>query len=122
MRYETRGYYLEIPDNLTWVMGCKGRDRDVRILMLTEEDEDCSGLLASLKLYKKGPRNRENTEKVGTLTDHEGISWQMYAVYGEEGSCSEENEDLYWRLVDRLWLVFESVRPQDGYQWERAHD
>ncbi|MBQ1877329.1 MAG: hypothetical protein II161_00800 [Erysipelotrichaceae bacterium] len=119
MKYETKGYFLEIPDNLTGVMGCKGRDKDVRVLMLTEED--CSGLLASLKLYKKGPRNRDNTEKVGTLTDPEGTIWQLYAVYGEEGSCSEENEDLYWRLVDRLWLVFESIRPQEGYHWERNH-
>ena len=120
MRYDTRGYYLEIPANLTGVMGCKGRDKDVRILMLTEEEG--SGLLAALKLYKKGPRNTENTEKVGILTDPEGISWQMYAVYGEEGSCSEENDDLYWRLVDRLWLVYESIQPQDGYRWERAHE
>lgn len=37
-----------------------------------------------------------------------------------EGAVSEMNEDLYWRLRDRLWSIFDSIEAADGYSWEKA--
>ena len=35
-------------------------------------------------------------------------------------ATAETREDLYWRLRDRLWQVFDSIEPADGYSWEKA--
>ena len=119
MRYQTKQYSLEIPDNLVGVMGCSKKGNNVVIRLLREEDTEHSGILVTLKLLKRITKNMENRELIGTVMNEQGARWQMIAVYGEEGSCSEENEDLYWRLMHRLYLVYESINPVEGFYWKR---
>ena len=88
------------------------------LVLLCEESPGCSGLLASLKCLKhKVSKPDEYTELLGSLHRADGESRFLYAVYGREGTVSEENEDLYWRLRDQLCLVFESLCPADGLSW-----
>ena len=89
--------------------------------LLREEDPACSGLLLSLKcVRRRTPAPDEYTELLGRLSAGDGTSRFLYAVYGREGAVSEMNEDLYWRLRDRDWELFESICPAEGFLWQPA--
>ena len=122
MRYQTKQYSLEIPDNLVGVMGYSKKGNNVVIRLLWEDGMEHSGILTTLKLLKRIPKNMENREMIGVLRNEEGTQWHLIAFYGEEDSCSEENEDLYWRLMDRLFLIYQSIAPASGYFWQRTGD
>ena len=63
----------------------------------------------------------DGTEFLGTLVPaNGGGNLYLYALYGAEGSCGEENADLYWRLVDKMPLVFRSIQAAEGYTWKGA--
>ena len=116
MRFSTELYDFELPDKWNGIVGVKKRGRNADIVILREKGSGHSGLLAGLRcLKRKASKPDDGKELIGTLTDGDGGTLYLYAVYGREGSVGEENEDLYWRLRDRLRQVFESIRPAGGY-------
>ena len=115
MRFSTELYYFDLPGKWDGIVGVKKRGRTADIVLLWEKGTGHSGLLASLRcLKRKASKRDDDKELLGTLTDCDGGTFYLYAAYGREGSVSEENEDLYWRLRDRLWQIFESIRPAGG--------
>lgn len=128
------------------LIGVKRGPRRADIVLLAEADPACSGILVSLRCRRTKIRRPDDcTELLGTLkrsassdasvrrpdaipvsgTASDGAAdgparLFVYAVYGREGAVSEMNEDLYWRLRDRLWQVFDSIEAADGYSWEKA--
>ena len=118
MQITEEWYSFEIPDRLKELLGVRKRRNCIDLILLQEEDHSCSGLLVSLKCLKRRHAQLDDyTELLGRLTSENGDSRYLYAVYGKEGSVSEENEDLYWRLRDKLCLVFDSISPSDGKTW-----
>ncbi|MBP5153548.1 MAG: hypothetical protein ILP12_00880 [Lachnospiraceae bacterium] len=119
MRITADGYSFEIPDKWKDLAGARRKGRRTDLVLLWEEEPGCSGLLASLRCRKRRiSRPDEYTELLGRLTGADGEVRYLYAVYGREGCVSEANEDLYWRLRDQLWKVFESVQPAEGCVWQ----
>ncbi len=120
MRFSAGRYFFEIPDKWKDIAGVRRKGARVDIVLLWEEEPGCSGLLASLKCLKRRIAKPDgDTELLGRLLGEDGGTLYLYAVYGKEGAVSEANEDLYWRLRDRLWEVFESVCPAEGYSLEK---
>ena len=118
MRITEDWYSFELPERWRGLVEVRKRSRRVDLVLLCEESPGCSGLLASLKCLKhKVSKPDEYTELLGSLHRADGEGRFLYAVYGREGTVSEENEDLYWRLRDQLCLVFESLCPADGLSW-----
>ena len=112
MRITEEQYTFELPERWNGLVGVRKRDRRVDLVLLGEEEPGCSGLLVSLKcLKRKISKPDEYTELLGMLDGEDGQHRYLYAVYGREGAVSEMNEDLYWRLRDQLWKVYESIRP-----------
>lgn len=112
-------YSFEIPDRWKGLVGVIRKGNRVDLVLLWEEDPNCRGLLVSLKCLKhKRAKPDEYTELLGKLSDENGEHRYLYASYGREGVVSEVNEDLYWRLRDQLCLVFDSLRPTEGYSRE----
>ena len=121
MKISSERYSFEIPDKWKEMVGAKTKGNRTDIVLLWDEEYGCSGLMVSLRcLKRKKNAPDEYTELIGTLTGESGGKWFLYAVYGQEGAVSEANEDLYWRLRDQLWKVFESIRPNDGYSFNGA--
>lgn len=119
MKITADRYSFEIPEHWKELVGVRKRGRRVDIYLLREEDPDCSGLLVSLKCLKREVSKPDAyTELRGRLIGAEEETWLLYAVYGQEGAVSEENEDLYWRIRDQLWMVFDGLRPAEGYRWQ----
>ncbi len=113
-------YCFEIPERWKEIVGARKRGRHVDVVLLWEENPGCSGLLVRLRCLKRRIRTPDDyTELLGTLSCGENTFF-LYAAYGKEGSVSEENEDLYWRLRDQLYLIFDSITPLSGCQWQRA--
>ncbi len=118
MRITEDWYSFELPEHWRGLVEVRKRSRRVDLVLLCEESPGCSGLLASLKCLKhKVSKPDEYTELLGSLHRADGEGRFLYAVYGREGTVSEENEDLYWRLRDQLCLAFESLCPADGLSW-----
>ncbi len=114
-------YSFEIPERWKELVGAKKKSSRIDLILLWEEEPGCSGLLVSLKcLKRKKSKPDEYTELLGTLSREDGTCSYLYAVHGQEGAVSEKNEDLYWRLRDQLWMVFESLSPEEGYSWQPA--
>ena len=146
MKYSGERYSFEIPDRFKDLIGVKRGPRRADIVLLAEDDPACCGILVSLRCRRTRIRRPDDcTELLGTLKrsassdasvrrpDALPVSGAasdgaadgparlfVYAVYGREGAVSEMNEDLYWRLRDRLWSVFDSIEAADGYSWEKA--
>ena len=140
MKYSGERYSFEIPDRFKDLIGVKRGPRRADIVLLAEDDPACSGILVSLRCRRTRIRRLDDfTEFLGTLTGSAGAQpdpgappsardgngggpgrFFLYAAYGREGAVSEMNEDLYWRLRDRLWQVFDSIEAADGYSWEKA--
>ncbi len=117
MRLETRRFSFELPDNLCDIVGVTERRNAVTFRLLWEEER--SGVIAVVKALKRKPSaNAGEYEFIGRLTDPEGQSLGLYSFYGEEGACGEENADLYFRLCDRMYNVYKSIRPAPGFLWE----
>ena len=119
MRITEEWYSFELPERWRELVGVKNRGRRVELVLLREEAPGRSGLLAGLKCVKRkasGPDG--HTELLGSLRREDGEYRFLYAVYGQEGVVSEENEDLYWRLRDQLCLVFDSLRPARQCIWQ----
>lgn len=111
MQIITEYYSFELPERWRDLVSVVKKSRRVDLVLLWEEDTGCSGLLASLKCLKRRiSRPDEYTEFLCKLSYESGEDRYIYAAYGREGAVSEENEDLYWRLRDQLWMVFESIR------------
>ena len=123
MKCSAGRYSFEMPDKWKDMVGVRRKGVRTDLFLLWEEEPGCSGLLASLRC-RKGKRSvpGEDAELLGALLGGDGDVRYLYAVYGREGSVSEANEDLYWRLRDRLWQVFESIRPAEGYLWRSGQD
>ncbi len=112
-------YSFEMPERWGDLVGVRRRGSRADLVLLREEEPGCEGLLVSLKcLKRRKAKPDEYTELLGILSGGEGERRYLYAAYGQEGTVSEVNEDLYWRLRDQLWTVFESIRPAEGYGWE----
>ena len=109
-----RFYAFEMPDNWQGIVRVRTRGSCTSFYLI---DEDKDGLIAALKLLKRKPA--AESELIGKLTMADGTVRNLYAVYGTEGACSEDNADLHWRLVDRMYNVYVSIKPNEGYQWER---
>ncbi len=108
-------YSFELPEHWRELVDVRKKKNRVDLLLLRENTPGCSGLLASLKCTKRRiPKPDEYTELLSSLSRTGGEGRFLYAVYGREDVVSEENEDLYWRLRDQLFLVFESIRPAEG--------
>ena len=119
MRITAKWYSFEMPERLKGLVGVRKRGVRTDLFLLREEDPACSGLLVSLKCLKRKVLKPDDfTELVGRLIREDGECRYLYAVYGREGAVSEENEDLYWRLRDQLWQVFESLCPAEGIEWQ----
>ena len=121
MRIETKEYAFELPERWKGLVGVKRTKNRTNLLLLREEDPACSGLLFYLKCVKR-PLSKpdEYTGLLGFLREESsGERRFLYVVYGREGAVSEENEDLYWRLRDRDWQLFESIRPAEGWRFDR---
>lgn len=116
MRITKELYSFEIPERWHGLVGVRKKGCRTDFILLREEDPSCSGLLASIRCLKRGIKKLDDyTEYLGRIDGPDGERRYLYAAYGREGSVSEENEDLYWRLRDQLCLVFDSLRPGDGY-------
>ena len=112
-------YSFEIPERWANLVGAIKKKSRVDIVLLWEADTGCSGILVSLKCLKhKIKKPDEYTELLGILNSEAGDRRFLYASYGREGAVSEGNEDLYWRLRDQLWMIFDSINPADGYNWQ----
>ncbi len=112
-------YSFELPGRWKDLVGVIRKDDCVDLVLLWEEDSRRRGLLVSLKcLKRRRAKTDEYTELLGELSGENGEHRYLYAAYGREGAVSEVNEDLYWRLRDQLWSVFDSLRPTEGYGWE----
>ncbi len=121
MTIPAEGYSFDLPEQYRGLVGVRKRGARRDLILLREEDPCRSGLLASLKCRKRRiPEPDEYTEFLGTLRGDDGTVRFLYAAYGREGAVGEENEDLYWRLRDRLWQVFESIRPAEGFTFQGA--
>ncbi len=121
MKITEEKYSFGIPERWHELVGARKRTSRTDLVLLWEEEPGCSGLLVSLKcLKRKKSKLDEFTEFLGTLSSKDGTHWFLYAAYGQEGAVSEANEDLYWRLRDQLWMVFESLSPEEGYSWQPA--
>ena len=119
MRIAEDMYSFEMPDRWKGLVGVIRKDSRVDLVLLWEKAPGCKGLLVSLKCLKhKRTKPDEYTELLGKLSGKDGEHRYLYAAYGREGTVSEDNEDLYWRLRDQLWMVFDSLRPTEGYSWE----
>ena len=119
MRITAKWYFFEMPERLKGLIGVRKTGGRVDLVLMQEEDPACSGLLVSLKCVKrKVSKPDDQTELLGTLTRKDGECRFLYAVYGREGAASEENEDLYWRLRDKLCLIFGSLCPAEGIEWQ----
>lgn len=104
---------FELPERWKDLVGVKRKGAWTDLCLLWEENPGCSGLLVRLKcLKRKAARLDEYTEYLGRIRVSDGKTRFLYASYGQEGCVSEDNEDLYWRLRDQLWMVFESIRPE----------
>ncbi|MBO4869422.1 MAG: hypothetical protein J5585_06885 [Clostridia bacterium] len=116
MRITEELYSFEIPERWQGLVGIRQKGYRTDFVLLREENPSCSGLLASIKCLKRRiAKPDEYTELLGILTGTGRQYRFLYAVHGREGAISEENENLYWRLRDQLCLVFESLRPGDGF-------
>ena len=119
MRIAEDMYSFEMPDRWKDLVGVIRKGSRVDLVLLREEDPRRRGLLVSLKCLKhKKTKPDEYSELLGKLRGGAGEHRYLYAAYGREGTVSEVNEDLYWRLRDQLWMVFDSLRPAEGYGWE----
>ena len=117
MKIECKRYSFELPDS--WAKLAEGRESRNRVaILLPEDDRTHSGLLVTLKTLRR--RDPAADERLGRLTAASGEAWELLAFYGTEGACSEENEDLYWRARDQLWMVYRSIRPAVGFRWEAS--
>ncbi len=111
-------YSFELPDRWKDLVGVRRKGDYAELFLLWEDDPRCKGLLVSLKCLKhKKTKLDEYTELLGKLSSENGEQRYLYAAYGREGTVSEVNEDLYWRLRDQLWMVFDSIRPLEGFGW-----
>ena len=121
MRIETKEYAFELPERWKGLVGVKKTKNRTNLVLLREEDPACSGLLFYLKCVKR-PLSKpdEYTVLLGFLREESsGERRFLYVVYSREGAVSEENEDLYWRLRDSDWQLFESIRPAKGWCFEQ---
>ena len=119
MRIVEDMYSFELPDRWQDLVGVQRKSNRVDLVLLREEDPKRRGLLVSLKCLKhRKPKLDEYTELLGKLSGEDGDHRYLYAAYGREGTVSEVNEELYWRLRDQLCLVFDSLRPTEGYAWK----
>ena len=119
MNIDTKLFSFDIPDNLTGVLGAAKTRGGVVFRLLCEEER--SGIVTTVKALKRFPsRNAEGYELIGTLTEPDGSRRYLFAVWGEEGACGEDNEDLYFRLCDRMYKVYKSITPAPGCKWEPA--
>ncbi len=115
MRINEDWYSFELPERWRELVGVRKKNNRVDLILLREDSPGCSGLLASLKcLKRKVSKTDEYTELLESLSHGDGERRFLYAVYGQEGVVSEENEDLYWRVRDQLCLVFESICHAEG--------
>ncbi len=120
MKTETEWYSFEMPERWKGLVGARIKEIRTDLVLLWEKGSGCSGLLVSLKCLKRRKQKPdEYTEYLGRLTGRDGDRRFLYAAYGREGAVSEENEDLYWRLRDQLWMVLESLAPADGCRLEK---
>ena len=119
MRITEDWYSFELPERWKELVGVRKKSSRAELVLLREESPGCSGLLVSLKCFKrKMSKPDEYTELLGSLRRADGERRFLYAVYGRESAVSEENEDLYWRLRDQLCLVFESLCPAERCIWQ----
>ncbi len=120
MLINTDYYSLEIPKRWQDLVTVKKKSRYVDLVLAGEEASGHSGLLVRLKCLKgEMAKVDEYTEMLGKLSGVNGQNYWLYAAYGKEGAVSEDNEDLYWRLCDQLWLVFNSIVPAENFVYER---
>ncbi len=118
IRYENKRYSFELPDSWKNVVSVKESRNSVIIRETMETDAGHSGIVVTLKSSWKQLPGQDRTEFLGTLAPAGGSgNLYLYALYGAEGSCSEEAADLYWRLVDKMPLVFRSIQAAEGYTW-----
>lgn len=121
MRYECKRYSFELPDSWKNVVSVKESRNSVIIRETMETGGGHSGIVVTLKSSRKRLPGQDGTEFLGTLVPADGSgNLYLYALYGAEGSCSEDNADLYWRLVDKMPLVFMSIQAVEGYTWAGA--
>lgn len=111
-------FFFELPGKMKGLVGTRKKGNRTEFFLRCETNPGCSGLLMCIKcLKRKLPMPDEYTELLGSLRSADGETRLLYVVYGREGAVSEENEDLYWRLRDRLWQVLESIAPAEGWEW-----
>lgn len=121
MEIKGDNYSFEIPEKWKDIIGTRRKGRNVDIILLWEEDTGCSGLLVRIRsLKRKLSEPDEYTEYLGRITSEDEENRFLYASYGREGAVSEENEDLYWRIRDQLYLIFDSIAPASGCLWQKA--
>ena len=121
MRKSALFYSYDMPERWKGMVGTRRKGNRTDFVLLWEEDPGCSGLLASLRCVKRRIlKPDEYTELLGSLQGPDGAMHWLYVSYGQEGSVSGENEDLYWRIRDQMWQVFESIEASEGYLLERA--
>ena len=118
MRIDADGYSFELPANWNDIVGASRTRSGVTLRLLWEDGKSHSGVLATFKAVKRPAAVKGDKERIGILTYPSGESRTLVAVYGCEGACSEENADLYWRLFDRLYSVYKSITPAEGYKWQ----
>ena len=119
MQITLKEYSFDVPERLKDLISVRRKARYTDVVLSWEEGSGYSGLLVRLKCLKRRISELDDfTEYLGTLIDEEGRKLHLYAAYGQEGCVSEENEDLYWRVRDQLYMIFDSITPSEGYSWQ----
>ena len=119
MRIDTKRFSFELPDRFKDIVGVAEKRGGVVFRLLWEEER--SGVIVTIKALKRMP-NRGDSELLGVIAGPDDEERLLIAVYGEEGACSEENEELYFRVRDRLYGVYKSITPAPGYSWRPTEE
>lgn len=120
MEVLTSKFCLVFPDKWQGVAEAKSSRGTVVIRELMEEDSAYSGIVATLKTSRRRLPVSDTCEYLGALVSPSCGTFYLYAIYGEEGSCSEDCSDLYWRVFDGLPPVFASITPLGDFSWQPA--
>ena len=118
MKFETKQYSFEIPEKWKDIVGAEEKENGVILKLLREDNPSHDGILVTLKTVKDKKSITGEFEQVGKLISNTGEVDYLFAIFGHEGACSEENEELFFRILDQLFKVYQTIQPANGYSWE----
>jgi len=120
MQFETKQYSFEIPEKWKDIVGIEINENEVIFRLLWEDNPIHDGIIVTLKTVQDRNSISGDVEQLGKLTSNTGEVYYLFSIFGHEGAFSEENEELFWRLSDKLFNVYRTIQPLNGYSWEEV--